>query len=64
MVRMGEFYGNKDIRLMEKNGIDDDALRVGGCASTRTGDGEDQSRSDQMGEIIQDIPHVWVLHQM
>ena len=23
MVRMGEFYGNKDIRLMEKNGIDD-----------------------------------------
>ena len=34
MVRMGEFYGNKDIRLMEKNGIDD--LQVGGCASTRT----------------------------
>ena len=23
MVHMGEFYGNKDIRLMEKNEIDD-----------------------------------------
>ena len=23
MVRMGEFYGNKGIRLMEKNEIDD-----------------------------------------
>ena len=32
-----------------------DALRVGGCASTRTGNGEDQSKSDQMGEVTQHI---------
>ena len=35
-----------------------------GCASTRTDDGEDQSRSDQMGEVTQHIRQVWILHRV
>ena len=36
----------------------------GHIRATRTGDGEDQSKSDQMDGITHDIRQVWVLYRV